>query len=73
MSLHAYLQQLELPQVAFSVKQKRPKTLIEAVTTTIEMETYLPQGSRNQHRMCRQWAEPERRLSEGTNKVASVE
>ena len=40
-SLHAYLQQLEPPQVAFSVKQKRPKTLVEAVTTTIETETYI--------------------------------
>ena len=51
-SLHAYLQQLEPPQVAFSVKQKRPKTLVEAVTTTIETETYLcHRDSRNQHDM----------------------
>ena len=47
-SLHAYLQQLEPPQVAFSVKQKRPKTLVEAVTTTIETETYVKVISRHE-------------------------
>ena len=36
-----FLGQLENPQVAFSVKQKRPKTLEEAVTATLEMESYL--------------------------------
>jgi len=35
------------PQVAFSVRQKRPTTLIEAVCATIEMESYLrPKPSR---------------------------
>ena len=43
LAIQAYLQQLEPPQVAFSVKQKRPTKLVDAVTTTIEMESYLPQ------------------------------
>ena len=43
LSIHTYLQQLEPPQVAFSVKQKRPAKLVDAVTATIEMESYLPQ------------------------------
>ena len=37
LAVHAYLQQLE----AFSVRQKHLKTLEEAVTTTLEMESYL--------------------------------
>ena len=41
MALTQYLGQLDNPQVAFSVRQKRPATLIEAVSATIEMESYL--------------------------------
>ena len=41
MSLTQFMGQLENPQVAFSVRQKRPTTLIEAVSATIEMESYL--------------------------------
>ena len=41
MALSQFLGQLENPQVAFSVQQKRPTTLIEAVGATIEMESYL--------------------------------
>ena len=41
MSLTQFMGQLENPQVAFSVRQKRPATLIEAVSATIEMESYL--------------------------------
>ncbi len=41
-----YLGQLEHQQLAFSVKQKRPKTVDEAVNATLEMESYLlPKGS----------------------------
>ena len=36
-----YLRQLDPPQVAFSVKQKQPKNVDEAVAATIEMESYL--------------------------------
>ena len=41
MALVQYLAQLQNPQVAFSVKQKRPKTVDEAVAATLEMESYL--------------------------------
>ena len=36
-------QQLDHPQVAFAVKQKRPNTMDEAVSATLEMESYLTQ------------------------------
>ena len=41
MALAQYMGQVENAQVAFSVRQKRPTTLIEAVSATIEMESYL--------------------------------
>ena len=34
-----YLSQLD-PQLAFSVRQRKPKTMAEAVTATLEMESY---------------------------------
>ena len=40
-ALNHYLAQLSHPQVAFSVKQARPKTVDEAVHLTLEMEFYL--------------------------------
>ena len=40
-ALNQYLAQLSHPQVAFSVKQAKPKTLNEAVCLTLEMESYL--------------------------------
>ena len=40
LAVNQYLQQLEHPQVAFSVKQKWPAKLDEAVSTTLEMEAY---------------------------------
>ncbi len=47
LALTRYLGQLEPQQLAFSVKQKRPKTVDEAVSATLEMESYLlPKGSR---------------------------
>ena len=36
-----FLQQLPPPQVVFGVKQKRPRTLDDAVATTLEMESYV--------------------------------
>ena len=39
LAINAYLQQLTQPQVAFSVKQKRPTTLDDAVAGTLEMES----------------------------------
>ena len=41
MALVQYLAQLQNPQVAISVKQKRPKTVDKAVAATLEMESYL--------------------------------
>ena len=41
LALNQYLSQLDNPQVAFNVKQKRPSKLIEAVSSTLEMEAYL--------------------------------
>ena len=41
LALNAYLGQLEHPQVAFSVKQRNPQQLDEAVSATLEMEAYV--------------------------------
>ena len=40
LAVNQYLQQLEHPQVAFSIKQKQPAKLDEAVSVTLEMEAY---------------------------------
>lgn len=42
MALTHYLSRLTNPQVAFAVKQQRPKKLEEAVRATLEVESYLP-------------------------------
>ena len=42
LSINAYLAQLLQPQISFSVRQKQPSTLDEAVAATLEMESYLP-------------------------------
>ena len=42
LALQVYFRQLHHPQIAFSVEQKQPATLDEAVSATIEMEIYLP-------------------------------
>ena len=42
MALTHYLSRLTKPQVAFAVKQQRPKKLEEAVRATLEVESYLP-------------------------------
>ena len=41
LALTHYLGQLENPQVAIDVKHRRPKTVDEAVTVTLELESYL--------------------------------
>lgn len=41
LALNQYLSQLDNLQVAFSIKQKRPDKLVDAVSTTLEMESYL--------------------------------
>ena len=40
-ALTQYLSSISSPQLAFSVRQKRPKSVEEAVTTTMEMESYM--------------------------------
>ena len=45
LAINQYLTQLTQPQVAFGVRQKRPATIDEAVTATLEMESFLPQSS----------------------------
>ena len=41
LALTQYLGQLDNIQISFGVKQKRPKTLDEAVSATLELESYL--------------------------------
>ena len=41
LAINAFLQQLTPSPVAFSVKQKRPSTLDDAVAATLEMESYV--------------------------------
>ena len=41
LALNQFLAQITNPQIAFGVKQKRPKTVEEAAVTTIELESYL--------------------------------
>ena len=46
-ALTHYLGQIKHQQLAFSVKQKCPKSVDKAVSATLEMESYLlPKGSR---------------------------
>ena len=42
LSINAFLTQLPQPQVSFSMRQKQPSTLDDAVAATLEMESYLP-------------------------------
>ena len=42
LALNHFLGQLDNPQIAFAVKQSRPRNLDEAVTATLEMESYAP-------------------------------
>ena len=54
MAVNTYLQQLDHPQVAFSVRQKQPETLDEAVTATLEAEACVPLTGRTaQFAQCR--------------------
>ena len=41
LALRKYLDQLKDPQVSFGVKQRHPKSIQEAVSNTIELESYL--------------------------------
>ena len=41
LALNQFLSQLDNPQVAFGVKQKRPQTVDEAALAAMELESYL--------------------------------
>ena len=41
LALNQFLEQIENPQVAFSVKQKRPRNVEESAAAVIELESYL--------------------------------
>ena len=41
LALNQFLGELDKPQVAFGVRQGRPKSLDEAVSLTIELESYI--------------------------------
>jgi len=42
LALSRFFDQLESPQISFAVKQCKPTNVREAVSTTIELELYLP-------------------------------
>ena len=42
LALSHYLDQLFQPQISFAVKQRRAKNLHDAVSSTVELESYLP-------------------------------
>ena len=43
LAVNVYLKQISNPQVAFAVHQKQPENLDDAVTATLEMESYVNQ------------------------------
>ena len=45
LALSHYLDQLEPAEVSFGVKQHRPRSVNEAVSSTIELESYLSKSS----------------------------
>ena len=47
LALSRYLDQLRDPQVSFAVKQRRPKSVRDAVSSTIELEAYLLKSASN--------------------------
>ena len=48
LALERYLGELDNPQVAFTVRQREPKTVDEAVTATLEIQSYLRPGLRQE-------------------------
>ena len=44
LALNSYLSQLSDPQVSFSVKQRRPKSIVDAVAAMLELEVYTKTG-----------------------------
>ena len=48
LALERYLGELDNPQVAFAVRQREPKTVDKAVTATLEIQSYLRPGLRQE-------------------------
>lgn len=44
LALNHYLSQIDIPEVAVSIRQRQPKTLMEAISSTIEMESSAAQA-----------------------------
>ena len=44
LALNSYLSQLSDPQISFAVRQRRPQSVDEAVTATLELESYSKTG-----------------------------
>ena len=48
LALNQYLARLDNPQVAFAVKQGKPKTITDAIRVTLEIESYLQPSTTKQ-------------------------
>ena len=48
LALERYLGELDNPKVAFAVRQREPKTVDEAVTAMLEIQSYLHPGVRQE-------------------------
>ena len=47
LTIERFLGELTNPQVAFAVRQRQPKTLVDAVACTLETESYLLRGAKD--------------------------
>ena len=60
------------PQIAFGVKQRTPRDLNEAITATIELESYLPTSAAGVSTVEEQDAGPRRETTINDGAVAVV-
>ena len=72
LALQAYLSRLADPQIAFGVKQRTPRDLNEAITATIELESYLPTSAAGVSTVEEQDAGPRRETTINDGAVAVV-
>ena len=59
LSLDRYLSMLEKPEIALAVRQKRPKSIDEAVSYTLEIETYVSTLQAGHHVSSAQESDPD--------------
>eukprot|EP00731_Ephydatia_muelleri_P006688 Em0003g936a len=69
LALNQFLEQIENSQVAFSVKQKRPRNVEEAATAVIELESYL-RSTPNDHAPAKD--EPQSRNIDGRDSLTAT-